>query len=85
VVTGSPGLLLFRTGPLGFVDLNARKTGKGAVEFYGGTRPGCWVNTIVAGGMVLMPNSYNNCSCSYLNRTNLALEAGERHAPPAEQ
>ncbi|MHC4915832.1 MAG: outer membrane protein assembly factor BamB family protein, partial [Planctomycetota bacterium] len=77
IVSGSPHLLLFRTGPLGFVDLGSKKTGKDAVQFYGGTRPGCWLYAIAAGGMVLLPNSYNVCSCSYLNRTNVALESAE--------
>jgi hypothetical protein len=36
------------------------------------------VNAIVAGGMVLLPNSFNVCSCSYLNRTNVALETAEK-------
>ena len=78
IVSGSPHLLLFRSGPLGFVNLDSDKVGKEAVELYGGTRPGCWINAIAAGGMVLLPNSYNVCSCSYLNRTNVALETLEK-------
>jgi outer membrane protein assembly factor BamB len=72
-VLGCPNLLLFRSGPLGYVDLTSGKTGKSAVEYYGGTRPGCWANAIPAGGSVFLPNSFNSCSCSYLNRTNIAL------------
>jgi outer membrane protein assembly factor BamB len=78
IVSGAPNILLFRTGPLGFADLSSGKTGKSAVQFYGGTRPGCWVYAIAAGGMVLLPNSFNVCSCSYLNRTNVALEPVEK-------
>ena len=78
IVSGSPHLLLFRSGPLGFVDLNSKKVGREAVQFYGGTRPGCWAQAVTAGGMVLLPNSFNVCSCSYLNRTNVALETVDK-------
>ena len=69
LVTGSPELLLFRSGPLGYVDLR-----NGELRHYGGIRPGCWINAIPAGGLVLMPDFTWGCSCSYQNQTNLALE-----------
>ena len=37
------------------------------------TRPGCWVNIIPAGGMVLIPESSSGCTCSYPIQTSLAL------------
>ena len=74
VVSGSPNLLLFRSGPLGYIDLAAKQSGKNRVQLYSGTRPGCWVNAIPAGGLVLLPSSFNGCHCSYMIRTNVALE-----------
>jgi outer membrane protein assembly factor BamB len=37
------------------------------------TRPGCWINIIPAGGMVLIPESSSGCTCSYPIQTSLAL------------
>jgi hypothetical protein len=37
------------------------------------TRPGCWINTIPAGGIVLIPEASSGCTCGYAVRTSLAL------------
>lgn len=37
------------------------------------TRPGCWINTIPAGGMVLIPEASAGCTCPYPIQTSLAL------------
>ena len=37
------------------------------------TRPGCWVNIIPAGGMVLIPESSSGCTCGYSLQTSLGL------------
>lgn len=37
------------------------------------TRPGCWVNTIPAGGLVLIPESSSGCTCAYSLQTSLGL------------
>jgi hypothetical protein len=42
-------------------------------ENYGGIRPGCWINAIPAGGLVLMPDATDRCRCSYLNKASIAL------------
>ena len=69
-VSGSTNLLLYRSGSLGYTDLmNNRGT-----ENYGGIRPGCWVNAIVAGGLVLMPDASDQCSCSYPIKASIALQ-----------
>ena len=41
---------------------------------FGGIRPGCWINVIPAGGLVLMPDSTTGCKCSYLNTATIALQ-----------
>jgi len=68
-VTGSTHLLLYRSGTLGYTDLLRGS----AVENYGPVRPGCWINAIVADGLVLMPDATDRCTCSYLMKTSLAL------------
>lgn len=37
------------------------------------SRPGCWLNIIPAGGLVLIPESSSGCTCSYPIQTSLAL------------
>lgn len=73
MMTGSPHLLLFRSATLGYYDL----TGSYELSNYGGIRPGCWINAIPAGGLVLMPDASARCSCSYLNRSWIALQGEE--------
>lgn len=70
VLAGSKHAMFFRSGTLGFFDFE--KNNK--TENYGGVRPGCWINTIPAGGLVLVPDASSGCQCSYLNRAWFALE-----------
>jgi hypothetical protein len=37
------------------------------------TRPGCWINMLPAGGMVLIPEASSGCTCYYSIQTSLAL------------
>jgi outer membrane protein assembly factor BamB len=36
-------------------------------------RPGCWINMIPAGGMVLIPEASSGCTCPYSIQTSMAL------------
>ena len=69
-ISGSAHLLLYRSGPLGYTDLLRRQ----GTENYGGPRPGCWINAIPAGGLVLMPDATDRCRCSYLLKASIALQ-----------
>jgi len=46
------------------------------------TRPGCWLNTIPAGGLILLPESSSGCTCAYSVQTSLAFAPREYYAPP---
>ena len=70
IVTGSKYLLAFRSGTLGFVDVSEPDEG---TRDYGGIRPGCWINALPVGGMVLMPDATARCNCSYLMNATIAL------------
>lgn len=37
------------------------------------TRPGCWINIVPAGGLVLIPEGSSGCTCAYGLQTSLAL------------
>jgi len=77
ILSGSPRMLLYRSATLGYRDLSA---GRGT-ENYGGIRPGCWINAIPAGGMVLMPDATDRCTCSYLIKSSIALAPFGLRAP----
>jgi outer membrane protein assembly factor BamB len=66
---GSKHMLLFRSATLGYLDL----TRGSGVENYGGIRPGCWINALPVGGLVLLPDASAGCACSYQNRSWMAL------------
>lgn len=68
-VSGGRNILLFRSGPLGFIDLLKNR----GLQNYGPARPGCWINAIVSGGMVLMPDATDRCTCSYLIKASIGL------------
>ncbi|MFW6162524.1 MAG: PQQ-binding-like beta-propeller repeat protein, partial [Planctomycetota bacterium] len=72
-IAGSPHLLMFRSGTLGFYDLK----GDGGVFNFGGVRAGCYVNAIAASGLVLCPPADAACTCSYSFRTTVALAPAE--------
>jgi len=70
IIAGSKNLMVFRSATLGYVDLRRPSE----TENYGGIRPGCWINTIPASGLVLAPDATDRCSCSYLIKATIALQ-----------
>jgi len=36
------------------------------------TRPGCWINMIPAGGLILIPEASSGCTCGFSLQTSLA-------------
>jgi len=68
---GSANLILTRSGTVSYYDLLYNC---GWLEDYGGMRPGCWVNMLPVGGLVLIPDDTSGCRCSYLNQANVALK-----------
>jgi outer membrane protein assembly factor BamB len=75
ILAGSTNLLAFRSATLGYRDLLSEKP----TDNYGGIRPGCWINTIPAGGLLLMPEASNRCVCSYLIKATIALQPMHRN------
>jgi outer membrane protein assembly factor BamB len=72
-LAGSKHLLLYRSATFGYFDF----TREAKTENYGGMRPGCWINALPAGGLVLLPDASAGCSCSYQSRAWLALQGSE--------
>jgi outer membrane protein assembly factor BamB len=69
ILSGARHLLAFRSATLGYIDL----TSGDRTQNYGGVRPGCWINAIPAGGILLVPDASSRCTCSYLIKSSLAL------------
>ncbi len=77
-ISGSQYLLLYRSGPLSYIDLTqAEKVN----QTYGPMRPGCWINAIPAGGLVLMPDASDGCRCTYLMKVSVGLQAMKEQSP----
>ena len=70
ILASCENMMFFRSATLGYFDFNKNSN----IENYGGVRPGCWINAIPAGGLVLVPDASAACSCSYLNKSWFALE-----------
>jgi outer membrane protein assembly factor BamB len=74
IVSGSKNMLFFRSATAGYCWLDNMDAG---IQNYGGIRPGCWINMIPAGGLVLMPDATARCDCSYLMKSWIALKPAE--------
>ena len=72
LLAGGKYLMVYRSATLGYFDVvNDTNT-----RDFGGLRPGCWINAIPAGGMVLVPDASAGCVCSYVNRAWVGLQGG---------
>ncbi len=68
-VSGSEQMLFYRTGSPAFLDVGG---GTGQHELPG-IRPGCYINIIAAGGLVLIPEASSGCGCKYNFQTTVAM------------
>jgi len=73
-ISSSGNCLFFRSASIGYYDV---KNDFGTTGF-GGTRPGCWINVIGAGGLMLAPEGSAGCSCSYSTKTTLVLQPAKK-------
>ena len=61
-ISGSPDHLFFRASNPAMC--NVLKTNQGSrLNFV--SRPGCWINIIPAGGLILVPEASSGCTCSF--------------------
>lgn len=68
IISASSTCLFYRDGTLGYMDLKTNKRYRWA-----GIRPGCLINVIPAGGILLTPEASSGCSCGYSLQTSFAL------------
>ncbi len=50
------------------------QVGTQAIRLTHETRPGCWINTYPAGGLVMIPESSSGCSCDFPVQASLAFQ-----------
>ena len=48
-------------------------TGESAKRLTQVTRPGCWINIIPAGGLIMIPEASSGCTCGYSIQTSLTF------------
>jgi outer membrane protein assembly factor BamB len=77
ILAGSKHTMVFRSATLGYFDFERQQK----TDNFGGIRPGCWINAIPAGGLVLVPDASAGCVCSYLNQSWFALEPDGMRSP----
>ncbi|MEO1997985.1 MAG: malectin domain-containing carbohydrate-binding protein [Planctomycetaceae bacterium] len=77
MLTGCPGMLMFRSGYTGFYDL---KSDEGTRHF-SGHRLGCWINAIPANGLVMIPEASAGCVCLFSIASTITLEPRTSRRP----
>ena len=68
-LTASASQFFFRDDNVALFDLEKGEARKVTTE----TRPGCWVNLLPVGGLLLAPEASSGCSCNFSVQTSLAL------------
>ena len=78
VTSASANALFYRSAWAAFYDL---EKDSGVISF-GGIRPGCMINLIPAGGLLLFPEASSGCTCSYPIRCSVVLKPKPERAHP---
>ena len=68
-MSASAGQLFYRAGNPVMFDLRSRQASKLSTV----SRPGCWINIIAAGGLVLIPEASSGCTCPFPIQTSFAF------------
>jgi outer membrane protein assembly factor BamB len=77
MITGCANMLFFRSGFTGYYDL-ASDTG---AQHFAGHRLGCWINSIPANGLVMIPEAGAGCVCMFSIESTVVLEPREPRSP----
>ena len=72
-ISAAKDTLFFRAGNPTALDLRAHWEGRALPRALSPTRPGCWINMIPAGGMVLIPEASSGCVCNFSLQTSMAF------------
>ena len=75
-LTASASTVFFRDGSASMFDLSSNTYSKVTST----TRPGCWINMIPAGGLLLVPEASSGCTCNFAIQTSLAFRPRGRNS-----
>ncbi len=79
-VSTSAHSMFYRSGNPIMTDLATGKAQRITIA----SRPGCWINIIPAGGLVLAPEASSGCTCGYPIQTSFAMARVSCAAPTIE-
>ena len=71
----SANAMFFRSYNLGYYDL---PSDMGTMHF-AGNRPGCWINFIPAGGVLMVPEASAGCQCPFPLSTTAVFKTAQQH------
>lgn len=71
------GMILFRSGHTGFIDLNT----DAGIRHFAGHRLGCWINAVAANGLIMIPEASAGCVCQFSIASTIVLEPRESRRP----
>jgi len=74
-LSACPQMIVMRSGFTAYYDLQDDS----GIRHFAGHRPGCWINTIPADGLVLQPEASAGCICLFPIECSLALEPRPDH------
>ncbi|MCU0914417.1 MAG: PQQ-binding-like beta-propeller repeat protein [Planctomycetes bacterium] len=74
-LSACPQMILMRSGFTAYYDLHDDS----GIRHFAGHRPGCWINTIAADGLVLQPEASAGCICLFPIECSIALEPRPDH------
>jgi outer membrane protein assembly factor BamB len=72
-LSASDHCLFFRAGNPTVLALKDHLDGRATPQKLSPTRPGCWINIIPAGGLVLIPEASSGCVCDFSLQTSMAF------------
>jgi outer membrane protein assembly factor BamB len=78
-ISASASACFFRAGHPTMCDLATGKFSKVTQV----SRPGCWINMIPAGGLLLIPEASSGCTCDFPIQTSMAFRPVSRVRSPA--
>jgi len=76
-LSASTSAFFFRQNVTSMFDLNTNQTSP-VTQI---TRPGCWINILPAGGLLMIPEASSGCTCNYPIQTSITFLP----APPPQQ
>ena len=65
--------IFFRAGNPTYLELEKHLAGEAEPTKLSPSRPGCWINIIPAGGLVLIPEASSGCVCDFSLQTSMAF------------